>query len=91
MLDVDVWAGGAVPELEGSSLGLSMVLGVTERVELTVCGARDNGGCLTGGTFAIGMAVVVVVTDDSAADNEAVEGVGIVIPLLVFIGFVTRL
>lgn len=52
MLDVDVWAGGAVPELEGSSLGLSMVLGVTERVELTVCGARDNGGCLTGGTFA---------------------------------------
>lgn len=26
------------------------------------------------------MAVVVVVTDDSAADNEAVEGVGIVIP-----------
>lgn len=52
MLDVDVWAGGAVPELEGSSLGLSMVLGVTERVELTVCGVRDNGGCLTGGTFA---------------------------------------
>lgn len=88
---VVVWAGGAVPGLEGSSLALSRVLEVTERVELTVWGARDNGGCLTGGTFAIGMAVVVVVTDDSAADNVAVEGVGIVIPLFVFIGFVTRL
>lgn len=91
MLVVDVWAGGAVPGLEGSSLGLSRVLGVTDREELTVWGAKDNGGCLTGGTFAIGMAVVIVVTDDSAADNEVVEGEGMVIPLLVFIGFVTRL
>lgn len=52
MLVVDVWAGGAVPGLEGSSLGLSRVLGVTDREELTVWGAKDNGGCLTGGTFA---------------------------------------
>lgn len=29
----------------------------------------------------IGMAVVVVVTDDSAADNEVVEGEGMVIPV----------
>lgn len=52
MLVVDVWAGGTVPGLEGSSLGLSRVLGVTDREELTVWGAKDNGGCLTGGTFA---------------------------------------
>lgn len=35
--------------------------------------------------------MVVVVTDDKAADRTPVEGEGMVIPLLVFNGFVTRL
>lgn len=91
-LAVDVeWAGGAVPGWVDSGRGLSRMLGVRGRVELTVCGARDKGGCLTGGTFAMGMVVAVVVTDDKAAERAAEEDDGIVMPLLVFNGFVTRL